>query len=61
VAAKNKVETLTVFNTELAKEVKKRPNPFLFSKKMEHGIYSSFPVSAAMRKIQDGEGDFIFS
>lgn len=61
VAVKNKVETLTVLNPKLAKEVKKRANPFLFHKKMEHGIYSSFPVSAAMRKIQDGEGDFIFS
>ncbi len=61
VAAKNKVETLTVLNPKLAKEVEKRPNPFLFHKKIEHGIYSSFPVSAAMRKIQDGEGDFIFS
>ncbi|WP_339735806.1 GNAT family N-acetyltransferase [uncultured Sunxiuqinia sp.] len=61
VAAKNRVETLTVLNPKLAEEVRKRPNPFLFRKKMEHGIYSSFPVSSAMRKIQDGEGDFIFS
>jgi GNAT superfamily N-acetyltransferase len=60
-ATKNKVETLTVLNPKLAQEVQKRPNPFLFHKKIEHGIYSSFPVSAAMRKIQDGEGDFIFS
>ncbi|KOH46161.1 GNAT family N-acetyltransferase [Sunxiuqinia dokdonensis] len=61
VAVKNKVESLTVLNPKLAHEVRKRPNPFLFHKKIEHGIYSSFPVSAAMRKIQDGEGDFIFS
>lgn len=61
VAVKNKVETLTVLNPKLAKEIQKRPNPFLVHKKIEHGIYSSFPVSSAMRKIQDGEGDFIFS
>ncbi len=61
VATKNKVETLTVLNPKLAKEIQKRPNPFLLHKKIEHGIYSSFPVSSAMRKIQDGEGDFIFS
>ncbi|WP_299578305.1 GNAT family N-acetyltransferase [uncultured Sunxiuqinia sp.] len=60
-SVRKKIEILTILEPELAKKIQKHANPFLFHKRIEQGIYSSFPISAAMRKIQDGEGDFIFT
>jgi GNAT superfamily N-acetyltransferase len=60
-ASENKVEVLSVLDPQLAKAVKKQRNPFLFSKQIAHGIYASFPVSPDKKKIQDGDGDYIFS
>ncbi|MGQ7867892.1 GNAT family N-acetyltransferase [Sunxiuqinia sp. sy24] len=60
-SVREKIEMLTILEPKLAKKIQKHANPFLFHKKIEQGIYSSFPISAAMRKIQDGEGDFIFT
>lgn len=60
-AAKNKIEFLTVLNPGLVQEIKKTSNPFLWSKKFEHVIYASFNVATEELKIQDGDGDFIFT
>jgi GNAT superfamily N-acetyltransferase len=60
-ASKSKIEVLSVLNPQLAIAVKNKRNPFLFSKRIEHGIYASFPVSTDRKKIQDGDGDYIFS
>ncbi|MCW0482706.1 GNAT family N-acetyltransferase [Gaoshiqia sediminis] len=60
-AAVNRLEMITVLNPALAEAIFRASSPFLFSKKINHQIYASFPVSAKNLKIQDGEGDFIFS
>lgn len=60
-AVKNKIEFLTVLNPGLVQEIKTTSNPFLWSKNFEHVIYASFNVAMEELKIQDGDGDFIFT
>ncbi len=55
------MEYLTVLDPDLSKVICRKKNPFLFSKKIGHSIYSSFPVINNNQKIQDGDGDFIFT
>ena len=55
------VQTLTVFDQHLVKALKAGRSPFVFHKKMSQYIYASFPVSCAAKKVQDGDGDFIFT
>lgn len=55
------VQTLTVFDQHLVKALKAGRSPFVFHKKMSQYIYASFPVSCVAKKVQDGDGDFIFT
>lgn len=55
------VQTLTVFDQHLVKALKAGRSPFVFHKKMSQFIYASFPVSCTAKKVQDGDGDFIFT
>jgi hypothetical protein len=56
-----KIKTLTILNPDLAELIAGAANPFIYSKKIDHGIYASFPVSVNGKRIQDGDGDFIFT
>ncbi|SFE63389.1 GNAT family N-acetyltransferase [Sunxiuqinia elliptica] len=55
------VQTLTVFDSHLVEALNGGRSPFVFHKKLSQFIYASFPVSCAAKKVQDGDGDFIFT
>ena len=60
--AKHKIEVLTVYKSEIAKQLFARKFPFLHAKKYGQRIYSSFPVEIdSQPKFQDGDGDVIFT
>ncbi len=60
-AAAEKIETATVLDPELAKAVAESKKPFIKAKNIEHRIYSSFKFEQENKKIQSGDGDFVFS
>jgi GNAT superfamily N-acetyltransferase len=58
----HKIEILTVYNYELAKQLFKRKFPFLHAKKFGQKIYSSFEIMNIENYLfQDGDGDVIFT
>ena len=61
IALEQKIEMMTVLDPVLSNALKNAKNPFVFHKKFEHRIYSSFKPANAVGKIQAGDGDFILS
>ena len=58
----NKIETLTVYNGEVANELLKTKYPFLHVKKYGQIIYSTFDFANECEKLfQDGDGDACFT
>ena len=60
-AVDERVEMMTVLDPELAHAIQKQTNPFIFSKGIDHHLYSSFAIDNKNLRIQDGDGDYIFS
>lgn len=59
---KNKIEVVTVYNSEIANHLFKRKFPFLHAKKYGQKIYSSFEIKDEKQfHFQDGDGDVIFT
>jgi GNAT superfamily N-acetyltransferase len=57
-----KIEVITVYNSEVAQHLFSRKFPFLHTKKYGQKIYSSFEIkNSAKLKFQDGDGDVIFT
>jgi GNAT superfamily N-acetyltransferase len=60
--AEQKIEVITVYKNELAKQLFKRNFPFLRTKKYGQKIYCSFEIkNRANLQFQDGDGDVIFT
>ena len=58
----HKVEVITVYKYEVAQQLFAQKFPFLHAKKYGQKIYSSFHVEIdENQKIQDGDGDVIFT
>ena len=60
-AVDEKLEMMTVLDSELTRAIQRQTTPFLFSKGIDHHFYSSFAIDNKHLKIQDGDGDYIFS
>ncbi|TNF45037.1 MAG: N-acetyltransferase [Bacteroidetes bacterium] len=57
-----KIEVITVYNSEIAQHLFSRKFPFLHTKKYGQKIYSSFEIkNSANLRFQDGDGDVIFT
>ncbi len=54
-------EFMTVLQPQLAKAIDEQKNTFLARGKRTHDTYASFPVDTIGKKIQDGDGDYIFT
>ena len=50
-----------MLDPQLAKAVTESKKPFIKSKNIDHRIYSSFKLEQKNKKIQSGDGDFVFS
>ncbi|MGQ8338060.1 GNAT family N-acetyltransferase [Sunxiuqinia sp. A32] len=61
IAVKEKVEMMTVLDSNLSEVIKSVKHPFVYHKKIDHKIYSSFSPKKTEGKIQSADGDFIFS
>ena len=60
--AKHKIELITVYNNEVAKQLFAQKFPFLHTKKYGQKIYSSFKIKNIRNfQFQDGDGDVIFT
>lgn len=60
-AAKERIEIMTILDPILAEAVSSSKNPFIKTMNIEHRIYSSFKLERGNKKIQAGDGDFVFS
>ena len=58
----NKIEIITVYKSEIARQIFPRKFPFLYVKKYGQKIYCSFEINNEKElQFQDGDGDVIFT
>ncbi len=58
---KNKIEVMTVYNQDIAAILISRSFPFLKVKKYGQELFSTFTQPGLELKVQDGDGDVVFT